>query len=68
MSKYYIEIHCGFKVAEFVEKIRNCKVTKEVDKALKFTSKKSAQTFINEHDGDGLNKKTARIVEIVEKL
>lgn len=65
MSKYYIEVHCGFKVEEYVEQYRNCKVTKDTEKALKFSSKTSAKDFIKNHDGNGLNKNTAKVVEVI---
>lgn len=65
MSHYYIEVHGGFKIEEFVEKCRNCKVTQDIDKALKFSSQKLAKDFIKDHDGEGLNKNTAKIVKIV---
>lgn len=64
MSLYYIEVHAGFKVEEFVEQFGNCKVTKDIEKALKFSSKKVANDFIKNHNGEGVNKDTAKIVEI----
>ena len=62
--EYAIEVHCGFMISEWVEKIRNCRVTKEKNEVLKFKTQKAAKEFISLHDGDGLNKKTAKIISI----
>lgn len=59
---YAIEIHGGFMIKEFVEKFCNCTVTRNLDEALKFESEELAKQFISKNDGNGLNKKTAKII------
>ncbi len=62
--EFAIEIHCGFMIKDWVEKVRNCSVPKDKQEAKKFKNPAEAKKFINLHDGDGLNKKTAKIVEV----
>lgn len=57
-----IQIHGGFMVKSYVEQFQNCMVTRNLEEALKFDSPKAAQQFIIKHDGNGLNKKTAKII------
>lgn len=68
MVQYYIKIQYGFMIEYYIEKMNNFKVTQNVDKALKFTSKKLAQDFINFHQSAGINHKTAKIIKIVSSL
>lgn len=58
---YVIEVHCGFLIAEFEPKYRNCRLTKEHAEALTFKTKKQAKAFIMEHIGEGTNS-TSQVV------
>lgn len=65
MVQYYIKIQYGFMIEHYIEKMNNFKVTQDVDKALKFNSKKEAQDFINFYHSAGINHKTAKVIKII---
>jgi hypothetical protein len=52
---YAIEIHCGFMIAGYEPKFRNCSVTKNQEEALAFKTKKEAKAFIMAHIDEGTN-------------
>jgi hypothetical protein len=52
---YAIEIHCGFMIAGYEPKFRNCRVTKNQEEALAFKTKKEAKAFIMAHINEGTN-------------
>jgi hypothetical protein len=52
---YAIEIHCGFMIAGYEPKFRNCRVTKNQEEALAFKTKKEAKAFIMAHIDEGTN-------------
>lgn len=57
-----IQIHGGFMIKGYVEQFRNCTVTRNIDEAMKFESAAAAKKFIVDHDGNGTNKKTNKVI------
>lgn len=61
---FAIEVHSGYMIAEWVEKFQNCRVTKDMDGILRFPTQDDAKAFITKHDGEGLRKKTAKVIPV----